>query len=103
MMQWLANTTPWLFRFVQDSKTGQPSVKRYGLAVAVTTLCGVLFGLGIVMAIAVVESRGREQVDIVRMCAETIQWVAAALLTAVSSSYVADKALSRNKTDEQNP
>jgi len=91
----------WLGKFVTDSQTGKPSVKRYGLALSVTVLCGVLLGLGAVISIAVINSSGRDQVDIVRISAETIQWVSAALLTAVSGSYVADKALARGKQNEQ--
>lgn len=100
-MKWFGESTPWLFRFVQDSRTGQPSVKRYGLAITVTVLCGVLLGLGIVMAMAAVQSSGRDQVDIVRICGDTIIWGGSALLTAVSGSYVADKALSRGKDNAQ--
>jgi len=90
----------WLGKFVTDSQTNKPSVKRYGLALSVTVLCGVLLGLGAVISIAVINSSGRDQVDIVRISAETIQWVSAALLTAVSGSYVADKALSRGKVND---
>ena len=87
-------------KFVTDSQTNKPSVKRYGLALSVTVLCGVLLGLGAVISIAVLNSSGRDQVDIVRISAETLQWVSAALLTAVSGSYVADKALSRGKAND---
>ena len=97
MKNWIGDLTPWIFRFVQDSRTGQPSVKRYGLAITVTVLCGVLFGLGIVIGIAGISAIGSDQVHIVRIAADTIEWTSTALLTAVSGSYVADKALSRNK------
>ena len=94
----------WCGQVIADSQTSKPSVKRYGLALAVTVLCGVVFGLGIVISIAVVSSNGRDQVDIVRIAADTVAWVSTALLTAVSSSYVADKAvttLSKGKQNEQ--
>jgi len=96
---WVGNLTPWIFRFVQDSHTGQPSVKRYGLAITVTILCGILLGLGAVIGIACVNAVGKEQVDIVRIAASTIEWTSTALLGAVSGSYVADKALSRKVPD----
>lgn len=94
------NFIKWLGQFVTDSHTTKPSVKRFGLALTVTVLCGVMFGLGVVMSIAAVNSLGRDQVDIIRICAETIQWVSTALLTAVSGSYVDDKALARGKTGD---
>ncbi len=85
----------WLGRFVHDSTSDKPSVKRFGLAITVTVLCGVLFGLGVVIAVSVLNAIGREQVDMVRIAAGTIEWTSTALLTAVSGSYVADKALGR--------
>ena len=59
----------WLGRFVHDSTSDQPSVKRFGLAITVTVLCGVLFGLGVVIAVSVLNAIGREQVDMVRIAA----------------------------------
>ena len=92
----------WLGRFVHDSTSDKPSVKRFGLAITVTVLCGVLFGLGVVIAISVLSAMGREQVEMVRIAAGTIEWTSTALLTAVSGSYVADKALGRKSNDSAN-
>lgn len=92
----------WLGRFVHDSTSDKPSVKRFGLAITVTVLCGVLFGLGLVIAKAVVTSAGHDQVEMVRIAAGTIEWTSTALLTAVSGSYVADKALGRKSNDSSN-
>lgn len=92
----------WLGRFVHDSASDKPSVKRFGLAITVTVLCGVLFGLGAVIAVSILDSIGRDQVDMVRIAAGTFEWTSTALLTAVSGSYVADKALGRKSSDSSN-
>lgn len=85
----------WLGRFVHDSASDKPSVKRFGLAITVTVLCGVLFGFGVVIAISILNAIGREQVEMVRIAADAIQWVSTALLTVVGGAYVGDKALGR--------
>lgn len=97
----MINFLKWLGQFVTDTQTSKPSVKRYGLALTFTVLCGVMFGLGIVIAFAVVNSSGRDQVDIVRIAADTIQWVASGLLMAASGTYVADRKIGQ-KNDKSN-
>jgi hypothetical protein len=92
----------WIGRFVHDSTSDKPSVKRFGLAITVTVLCGVLFGLGAVIAKAVVTSVGHDQVEMVRIASETFVWTATALLGTVGGSYVADKALGRKSNDTTN-
>ena len=96
----MINFLKWLGQFVTDSQTLKPSVKRYGLALSFTVMCGIVFGLGIVISIAVVNSSGRDQVDIVRIAADTIQWVSSALLMAASGTYVADRSLGKGKANE---
>lgn len=92
----------WLGAFVEDGASGKPSVKRYGLALTVTVLCGVMLGLGGVIACAALSSTGRDQVDIARIAADALVWIAGAVLAAVSGSYVWDKALSRKKSGDEN-
>ena len=89
----------WLGDFVEDGTTGRPSVKRFGLALAVTVLCGVMLGLGSVIAYAAFTATGRDQVDIARIASDALVWIASAVLAAVSGSYVFDKALARKKND----
>lgn len=94
----------WLGDFVEDGVTGKPSVKRFGLALAVTVLCGVMLGLGSVIAYSALVATGRDQVDIARIAADALVWIAGAVLTAVSGSYVLDKALTtRKKETDGNP
>jgi len=92
----------WLGDFVEDGLSGRPSVKRFGLALAVTVLCGVMLGLGCVVAYAALTSTGRDQVDIARIAADALIYVAGMVLTAVSGSYVLDKALNRKKENDGN-
>lgn len=92
----------WIGRFVHDSTSDKPSVKRFGLAITVTVLCGVLFGLGLVIAKAVITSVGHDQVEMVRIASETLIWTATALLTTVGGTYVTDKALGRKSNDSSN-
>lgn len=85
----------WLGDFVEDSQSGRPSVKRFGLAMAVTVLCGVMLGLGGVITASVLASTGRDQVDIVRIAADTLQIIAGLVLAAVTTGYLVDKAAIR--------
>lgn len=90
----------WLGDFVEDGSTGKPSVKRFGLALSVTVLSGVMLGLGAVVAYSAVITTGRDQVDIARIAADALVYISGLVLTAVSGSYVLDKALTRKKVDE---
>lgn len=93
----------WLGDFVEDGTTGKPSVKRFGLALAVTVLCGVMLGLGSVIAYSALVATGRDQVDIARIAADALTVIAGLVLAAVSGSYVLDKALTRKKKNDINP
>jgi len=90
----------WLGDFVEDSATGRPSVKRFGLALAVTVLCGVMLGLGAVITYAAYTASSRDQVDIVRIAADTLQIIAGLVLAAVTTGYLVDKASIRGKKDD---
>lgn len=104
MRQKIEQFLMWLGDFVEDGVTGKPSVKRFGLALAVTVLCGVMLGLGSVIAYSALVATGRDQVDIARIAADALVWIAGAVLTAVSGSYVLDKALTtRKKETDGNP
>lgn len=103
-MKWLANATPWLFRFVQDSKTGQPSVKRYGLALAVTVLSGVIIGLSIVIVILSLTSKPDDKVEIMKMVCSTLENITFMFLATATGNYLVDKASARkaDKNDSSN-
>jgi len=92
----------WLGDFVEDSQSGRPSVKRYGLALAVTVLCGVMLGLGSVVTVAAIDSTGRDQVDIVRMACDTLEVISGLVLMAVTGNYLFDKASARAAKQEAN-
>jgi hypothetical protein len=103
-VKWLANATPWIFRFVQDSKTGQPSVKRYGLALAVTVLAGVIIGLSIVIIILSVSSRADDKVEMMKMVCSTLENITFMFLATATGNYLVDKASARKADkNEQNP
>lgn len=90
----------WLAQFVQDSKTDKPSVKRFGLALVVTVLTGVLFGFGVAIALAILQSKDDSQIEMVRIAASSMEWISTALIAAVSGTYVTDKHLGRkNESD----
>lgn len=94
----------YLSRFVEDGQTGQPSVKRFGLALAVTILCGIILGIGIVICVI---GLGVDPENIIRaldILADTLVSLAGLVLTAVTTGYVMDKALNRKreKLDESN-
>jgi hypothetical protein len=103
MRQKLEQFFLWLGDFVEDSNTGLPSVKRFGLALSVTVLCGVMLGLGVVIAFAAYSATDRDQVDIVRIAADTLQIIAGLVLAAVTTGYLYDKASIRKAGKDETP
>lgn len=91
----------YLAQFVQDSKTDKPSVKRYGLALVVTVLTGVLFGFGAAIALAILQSKENSQIEMVRIAASSMEWISTALLATVGGTYTIDKHLGR-KNEQSN-
>lgn len=89
------NLLTWLAQFVQDSKTDKPSVKRYGLALVVTVLTGVLFGFGGAIALAILDAHDDNQIEMVRIAASSMEWISTALLATVGGTYTIDKHLGR--------
>lgn len=94
-MKWLADATPWLFRFVQDSRTGQPSVKRYGLALAVTVLCGIMLGLGASICYIIIKSQTESQVEMIKIACNTLENISLIVAGCVTGNYLFDKAGAR--------
>ena len=90
----------WLGRFVHDSASDKPSVKRFGLAITVTVLCIVLFSIGVAIVAAILMSEGREQVEIIEIAGNVFIWTAASLLSTVGGAYVLDKNLGRKKPND---
>jgi len=94
-MKWIGDLTPWLFRFVQDSKTGQPSVKRYGLALAITVLAGVIIGLGLVIVYMSLTARPEDEAEIMKMACSTLENITFMFLATATGNYLVDKASAR--------
>ncbi len=91
----------WLGDFVEDAHSGRPSVKRFGLALAVTVLCGVMLGLGLVVAYSTFTAENATKLEMVRSCADTLEVLAGLVLAAVTTGYLVDKNAARKaKKDE---
>lgn len=90
-MKWLADATPWLFRFVQDSKTGQPSVKRYGLALAITVLAGVIIGLTMIIIYTTLTARPEDSVEMMKLACNTLIDITFMFLATATGNYLIDK------------
>jgi len=90
-MKWVGDLTPWLFRFVQDSKTGQPSVKRYGLALAITVLAGVIIGLALVIIYIALTARQEDAVEVMKLACSTLIDIAFMFLATATGNYLIDK------------
>lgn len=91
----------WLGEFVADSKSGKPSVKRYGLALCVTVLCFVMLAIGGVIAAITYHAPIPQAIELVRILSGTLEILAGLVLTAVTTGYLVDKATSKGKNDEQ--
>jgi hypothetical protein len=91
----------WLGDFVRDSGTGKPSVKRFGLALCVTVLCGVMLGIGAVITFTTFHAPDAQIVELVRILSSTLEILAGLVLTAVTTGYLVDKANTKGKNNEQ--
>jgi len=91
----------WLGEFVTDSKTGKPSVKRFGLALCVTVLCFVMLAIGVVMAAITYHSPIPQAIELVRILSGTLEILAGLVLTAVTTGYLVDRVNSKGKNNEQ--
>lgn len=88
----------WLGSFVTDGSSGLPSVKRLGYAMSVTILSFVMGAIGGVISVVTWESHGTPQAtELVRIIASTLEVLAGLVLTAVTTGYVAGKAVERAK------
>lgn len=92
----------WLAAFVAEGHTGRPSVKRFGFALAVTVLALVmgLFG-GVMCAVAWMGHAGPHAVDLLRIVSGSLEVLAGLVLTAVTTGYVAGKAVERPRNESQ--
>ena len=100
MFQFIPKFLCYLGEFVQDSKTGRPSVKRYGLALTVTVLCGVMLGVGIVVSVVTLNSPAQSNIELVRVLCSTLEVLAGMVLTATTTGYLVDKAQQRGKSND---
>ena len=92
----------WLGDFVRDSKTGKPSVKRYGLALAVTVLCGIMAGMGTAITILTASADSQSQIEIIRIVCNLLENLALMVLTAVTTGYLVDRTQERKLNAQAN-
>lgn len=96
MNRLLERLVSWLSAFVADGKTGLPSVKRVGFAMSVTVLSFVMGMIGGVISVVTWDSHGSPQaIELVRIVSGTLEVLAGLVLTAVTTGYVAGKAVER--------
>lgn len=92
----------WLGKFVHEPKTDSPSVKRYGLALAVTVLCGVMLGFGFSLTVAVVRAGPEQSVETVRIVANSLEIISGLVLTAVTTGYLVGRATTAKEAQDKN-
>ena len=92
----------WLGDFVRDGKTGKPSVKRFGLALSVTVICGIMFGMGASITIIAIEASESAKPEIIRTICNTLENLAYAVLTAVTTGYLVDRTQERKMNQANN-
>lgn len=86
----------WFGRVVEEGETGQPSAKRFGLILAVTVLASVMGLIGGVIAGVTWYASGTPQaIELVRIVSGTLEVIAGLVLAAVTTGYVAGKAVER--------
>lgn len=92
----------WLAAFVAEGRTGRPSVKRFGFALAITVLSAVMgvFG-GVMGGVAWMSHGGPQAVELVRIISNSLEMIAGLVLTAVTTGYVAGKAVERPRKEPQ--
>jgi hypothetical protein len=100
MKEHLYNFMLWLGNFVEDGRTGRPSVKRFGLALCVTVLCGVMLGIGAVITFTTFHAPDAQVIELVRILSSTLEILAGLVLTAVTTGYLVDKATTKGKEDD---
>ena len=92
----------WMGRFVEEGTTGRPSVKRFGFALCVTVLSAVLGLFGGVMGGVAWMAHGTDQaIELVRIIAGSLEIIAGMVLGAVTTGYVAGKAVERPRKESQ--
>lgn len=90
----------WLGRFVEEGTTGRPSVKRFGFALCVTVLSGIMCVFGGVMGGVVWMAQGSPQAtELVRIIAGSLEVISGMVLGAVTTGYVAGKAVERPRKE----
>jgi hypothetical protein len=87
-------------RFVEEGTTGNPSVKRFGFALCVTVLSVVIGVFGGVMGGVVWMAHGSAQaIELVRIIAGSLEVISGMVLGAVTTGYVAGKAVERPRKE----
>jgi hypothetical protein len=92
----------WMGRFVEEGTTGRPSVKRLGFALCITVLSAVIgvFG-GVMGGVAWMANGSPQAIELVRIIASSLEVISGMVLTAVTTGYVAGKAVERPRKDSQ--
>ena len=86
----------WLGRVMEEGETGRPSAKRFGLILSITVLASVMGLIGGVIAGVTWYANGTPQaIELVRIVSGTLEVIAGLVLTAVTTGYVAGKAVER--------
>lgn len=99
----------WLMRVCEEGSNDRPSAKRFGLLLSVTVLSLVMALFGGVLAGVVWQAQAPQTVELARIMASSLEVIAGLVLTAVTTGYVAGKAVERRqpkengKTEEPQP
>lgn len=91
----------YLSRFVEDGETGKPSVKRFGLAIAVTVLSFIMLTMGVVICIVVYKAPPENSIEMIKIISNSLEMISGLTLGAVTTGYLVDKASIRNNTEQE--
>lgn len=86
----------WLRRVCEEGSNGRPSAKRFGLLLAVTVLSVVMGLFGGVLAGVTWTAQAAQSLELARIMASSLEVIAGLVLTAVTTGYVAGKAVERS-------
>jgi len=102
MMQKAELLVKWFGSVLNDSKTGEPSAKRFGMVLAVTVICCVMGAIGGVICGVTWAAQGTDRaVELVRITSGSLEVLAGLVLAAVTTGYVGGMAVeNKGRKDE---
>lgn len=102
MMLKAESLVKWFGSVLNDSRTGQPSAKRFGMVLAITVLCGVMGMIGGVICGVTWAAHGSDKaVELVRIVSGSLEVIAGLVLAAVTTGYVGGMAVeNKGRKDE---